>query len=116
EDALTGFEDGPDEVVGQAFGGAVRTELSAFNSHQPGAIGAGPQAAVARDGETEYAVVADGGRVIAVVDKGTSGIEAHRASAGSDPEIAVGSLRECLDGVFGESVLRLPDAASVAFG
>ncbi len=116
QNAFAGFEDGANEIVGQPFGGAVGTELAVLESDEPGAVGAGPQAAVARRGEAEDAVVADGRRVIAVVDDETGAIEAHQASAGSDPQVAVRSLRECLDCVFRQAILGLPYAAGVALG
>jgi hypothetical protein len=77
-------------------------------------VGANPKCAVARDEQGEDAVLVERGRVLAIEKHELRAVEADEASAGSDPKIAVWSLREGLYCFFRQAVLRVPNAERIA--
>ena len=84
--AVAIFAHGAHKFVGQSLAGRVRAKNAVVVAQQTHPVGACPQAAVATGG---------------------------KAKDGSNPQIVVGSLRECLDGILRQAVLHLPDTARV---
>src|SRR5262245_1525198 len=94
ENAGPVFVDDADKSVCESFRWAEDREVSVLVADEPASLGAGPQDAVSRDEQRVDAFIAQRRHVLAIEDDEARTVETYEPGACSDPEIAVGSLRE----------------------
>jgi len=101
------------KVGGLAFLSGVRIEDSIPQLDQSAAVGADPQAAIARGQQAKDAVLSKGRRILMRKEPEARSVKTQQPATGSHPEITVGCLGKGLYRLLRQTILRLPGADRV---
>src|SRR6185369_3983022 len=105
------LQDRNHEFVREAILGPEGLEPPCLMMQYAAAISGDPQRAVARHGERANIVVRHSRRVEPRVNHKADPVESSESARRSDPQVAIGRLRDRPDAALGKPILRAPNAA-----